>query len=221
MILNREIISTLAVDGELRLFQKFNDAGAVPDASGDDFRLHRSVNRREHDFSVFAQPPWNVDCPSAGGVVGAAETMPDVHHPFPRIENVVVFDVMIDADVLASLQFGFYRGDVVVGPDFRGFGMPLVRVPDNQNIQRVRFQAAPDQGDKLVQNPGFVGGRNLLLETQRHAAIGLGKPGRLNQPPGLPCIANHDLGRLVTHLVFHRRVPALERLENHNLSMTS
>ena len=62
--------------------------------------------------------------------------MPDVHHAFPRIKNVVVFNVVVNGDFLASAEFCFDGGDMVVGADFaggRGGGVGRRRV--------VRFQS--------------------------------------------------------------------------------
>lgn len=141
--------------------------------------------------------------------------MPDVHHPLPRIKNVVVFDVVVNGDVLAGSQFGFDGGDVVIRADFAGFWVFLIRVLDDENVQSIRFQAAPDQVDELVQNAGFVGGQDFLLKAQGHAAIGLGKLGRLNESAGLAGIAEQDLGGGVPHLIRNRCQPTLERFENH------
>jgi len=149
-VFNTKIIFALPVHREFSLFQKLNHVGAVFDTPGDDFGLHSLVNGGKRGFPVFAKPFGNVNRPSARRIIRAAEMIPDVYHPFPGVKNVVVFFVMVDGDVLAGFQFGFDGGDVVIRANFPGFGMPFVRVPDNQNGQRFVIQAAVNQINEFV-----------------------------------------------------------------------
>ena len=185
-----KIIWPLPFDDEIRLFKKTDDAGAVGDPTGNHFLPHHLIYRGQCFLPVVAKPFGNLHRAPPGGIVGAAEFVPDVHHAFPRIKNVVVFAEVIDGDFLAGAEFGFDDGNMVVGADFPGGRVCFVPVPDDENIQRVRFQPAANDGDKFVQNFGFVGGRNFLLKAQGHAAIGLGKPGLLAEAAGHPRIAN-------------------------------
>ena len=210
-----KIIPPLPFDNEIRLFKKPDDAGAVGDPSGDDFLPHYLVNRSQRFLPVVPQPLGNLHGAPPCGVVGAAEFVPDVHHAFPRIKNIVVFEVVVNGDFLAGAEFGFDGGDMVVGANFAGGRVLFIPVPNDENIEGVGFQPAANDSDKFVQNFSFVGGRNFLLKAQGHAAIGLGKSGLLNQTAGHSGIANQDFGGRVPHLVGHRCPPALERLENH------
>lgn len=202
-------------DLEIGPFQKLHDIETVSDAPSGDFGGHRLVNGCQDRFAVLAEPLGNVHGMPPGRVIRAAETMPDIHHSFPCVESVMVFEPVVNDDFLAGAQLSFDYRYMVVVPDFAGLRVLFIGVPDNQNIEGVRLQTAPDEGRKFVQNAGLVGGGNCFLKAEGHGAIGLGKPGRLNQAAGLPGVAPQNLGGWVGHLIFNRGLPASEGFENH------
>lgn len=129
--MNRKIIITFPLDGEFGLLQELDDTGAVGYASGNHLVTDRTINCGHCRFTVFAESFWNLHRAPSGRIVGAAEIMTDVYHPFPRIKYVVVLTVVINGEFLTGMQFGFDDGNMIVGTNFSGRRMFLIRVPDD------------------------------------------------------------------------------------------
>ncbi len=218
---NRQIIFALARHAETGLLKKTNDIGAVLNPSGFHFTANRRANGGEQFFPALAKFFANLNRAAACGVIGAAQGVFDVDHPFPGVKKIMVAAVVINRDVPTGAEIGFDGGNVVVGAHGLGRGMNFVRMTNRQNIQRVLLQPAAQQMAEVVEDGRFGFSGDIFLKAQNDAAVFLGKVRAVNQPLCDGWVAMQNPRGGIFQLVADGRLFAAKKFNHHSSSIAA